>query len=80
VTFPPGMRSVDPQAEADRLAEERKAATRAAADRMNPVIHACPPSGGSVMGCCGRRPSELAGLVVMTTDPAEVTCGRPSHV
>lgn len=40
------------------------------------IVHRCPPSGSSVMPCCGRTPFEATGDR-MTVDPAHVTCAVP---
>lgn len=39
-------------------------------------VHACPPNGSGLMPCCGRTPFEAISDR-MTSDPTQVTCGRP---
>lgn len=63
----PWMRPVDPDAEAARLAEERK--------RPAEVTHLCPPEGESLMPCCGHTPYEVPRTDRLAMDADLVTCG-----
>lgn len=38
------------------------------------IVHACPPDGSGLTGCCGRAPFEIGRSAALTQDPALVTC------
>ena len=40
------------------------------------VVHAEPPTGSRVTGCCGRTLAELAPSDWLSREPERVTCGR----
>lgn len=55
---------------------QRGGHTRAEEATMPEVTHQCPPTGGSVMPCCGKTPFEVSQWDRITLDPELVTC-RP---
>lgn len=63
---PGSIRHINPDAEAARLAEERK--------RPAEVTHHCPPDGGGLMPCCGLTPFEVPRTDRMTLATELVTC------
>jgi hypothetical protein len=72
VSYPGFIRDVDPDAEAARLAAERK--------RPAEVTHRCPAKGEFLMPCCGLTPYEVPRTDRMTLAAELVTCtGEKRH-